>query len=36
MEALEWALESLCQDDDEFIVVRGFDTGELGKALPDI
>ncbi|CCA69936.1 hypothetical protein PIIN_03876 [Serendipita indica DSM 11827] len=31
MEALDWALESLCQDDDEFIVVRGFDTGELDK-----
>jgi len=30
-EALDWALESLVQDDDEFIVVRGFDTGELLK-----
>jgi hypothetical protein len=29
-EALEWALESLVQDDDEFVVVRGFDAGELG------
>lgn len=30
-EALDWALECLVQDDDEFIVVRGFDTGELDK-----
>lgn len=32
-EALDWALECLVQDDDEFIVVRGFDAGELGKRL---
>ncbi|KAG8802934.1 hypothetical protein FRC16_008264 [Serendipita sp. 398] len=31
MHALDWALECLCQDDDEFIVVRGFDVGELDK-----
>lgn len=29
-EALEWAMDSLVQDGDELIVVRGFDPDELG------
>lgn len=28
--ALEWAMESLVEDGDELVVVRGFDTEELG------
>lgn len=30
VEALDWTLDCLVQDDDELIVVRGFDVGELG------
>lgn len=33
-QALDWVLESLVQDGDELIVVRGFDTDELGALLP--
>lgn len=32
MEALDWTLDCLVQDDDELIVVRGFDAGELGTS----
>ena len=30
VEALDWTLDCLVQDDDELIVVRGFDVEELG------
>ncbi|KAF8323857.1 hypothetical protein DL93DRAFT_2031137, partial [Clavulina sp. PMI_390] len=30
-EALNWAMDSLVQDGDELIIVRGFDPDELGK-----
>lgn len=29
-EALDWAMDSLVQDGDEIIVMRGFDPDELG------
>lgn len=32
-EALEWAMDSLVQDGDELIVVRGFDPDELGTVI---
>lgn len=32
MQALEWALDSLVQDGDEFIVFRGVDDGDLSKS----
>jgi len=30
LKALEWCLEELVSDDDELVVVRGFDAGDLG------
>jgi hypothetical protein len=32
-QALEWAVESLVQDGDELVVVRGFDSDEM-RELP--
>lgn len=34
-EALDWCLESLVQDGDELVVLRGFDTDDLEKDLHD-
>lgn len=31
LEALDWAVESLVQDGDELIVVRGIEIEELGR-----
>jgi hypothetical protein len=30
--ALEWCIEELVSDDDELVVVRGFDAGDLGQS----
>lgn len=29
MQALDWTLDSLLEDGDEFVVVRGFELGDL-------